>query len=144
MAKFLSEAWVSQAREIQDEFKGKSAPASAKARINLTITAVPAEVSDGDVLISMSGDSLKAKLLRAAGRATMTVQTETPPYQYVSIEGPIDFDVPSVDDLALATRYLGPELGRWYAETNPSTESTVVVRIKPERWLSADFGKSLG
>ena len=40
------------------------------------------------VLMGMSGDSLKAKLLRTAGRATLTVQTETPPYQYVMVDGP--------------------------------------------------------
>ena len=42
---------------------------------------------DGVVEIGMNGGSLKARLLRAAGRATLTVQTETAPYQYVSVEG---------------------------------------------------------
>ena len=49
MAKFLSEEWVAQARAIQDEYKGKGAPPAAQARINLTITAVPDDVSDGDI-----------------------------------------------------------------------------------------------
>lgn len=43
----------------------------------------------GIVLISLGGDTLKARLLQAAGRATMTVQTETAPYRYVSVEGPV-------------------------------------------------------
>ena len=34
------------------------------------------QYEDGDVIVSMDGDSLKARLLRAAGRATLTVQTE--------------------------------------------------------------------
>ena len=34
---------------------------------------------DGVVEIGMGGDSLKAQLLRAAGRATLTAQTETAP-----------------------------------------------------------------
>ena len=38
-------------------------------------------VEDGDVIIGIDGASLKARLLRAAGRATLTVQTETPPYK---------------------------------------------------------------
>lgn len=46
MAKFLSEEWVTQARAIQDEFKGKATPPAAEARINLTITDVPDDVSD--------------------------------------------------------------------------------------------------
>lgn len=96
---------------------------------------------DGQVLIGMDGDSLKAKLLRAAGRATLTAQTETPPYQYVSVEGPVTIAAEQRDDLEMASRYLGPELGRWYAENNPSTEKSVIVRLTPERWITADFGK---
>jgi hypothetical protein len=48
------------------------------------------------------------------------------------------------DDLAMATRYLGPELGRWYAETNPSTESSVLAVLTPERWRTFDFAKVMG
>ena len=39
---------------------------------------------DGAVVMRIGTDSLKAKLLRAAGRATLTVQEEAPPYKYVS------------------------------------------------------------
>ena len=98
----------------------------------------------GDVIISMSGESLKAKLLRAAGRATLTVQTETAPYRYVSVEGPVTVAAEQRDDFAMASRYLGPELGRWYAETNPTTDESVLVRLRPERWITCDFGKMLG
>ena len=98
----------------------------------------------GDVIISMSGESLKAKLLRAAGRATLTVQTETAPYRYVSVEGPVTVAGEQRDDFAMASRYLGPELGRWYADNNPSTEASVIARLTPQRWRSADFSKSLG
>ncbi len=96
----------------------------------------------GDVVMGMSGDSLKAKLLRAAGRATLTVQTEAPPYQYVSVEGPVAIAAEQRDDLSMATRYLGPDLGRWYADNNPSTAASVVARLTPERWRTADFGKA--
>ena len=102
------------------------------------------QYEDGDIVIGMSGDSLKATLLRAAGRATMTVQTETPPYQYVSVEGPVTLLPEQRDDLAMATRYLGPELGAWYVEQNPSTETSVVARLTPERWATCDFGKGMG
>lgn len=96
---------------------------------------------DGQVVISMTGRSLKARLLRGAGRATMTVQTETAPYQYVSVEGPVTLTAEPGDGLAMATRYLGPELGKWYADNNPSTEETVQVRLTPEKWRTCDFGK---
>ena len=98
---------------------------------------------DGQVLIGMDGTSLKARLLRAAGRATMTVQTEAAPYQYVSVEGPVTVTAESRDNLAMATRYLGPELGQWYADNNPSTADTVLVRLSPEKWRTCDFGKGM-
>jgi hypothetical protein len=45
------------------------------------------------------------------------------------------------DDLQMATRYLGPELGQWYADNNPSTEDSVLVKLHPERWRTADYAK---
>ena len=99
---------------------------------------------DGEVIIGMGGNSLKAKLLRAAGRATMTVQTETPPYKYVSVEGPVEIVAEQRDDFEMASRYLGPEFGRWYADNNPSTAESVVAHLKPERWITSDFGKAMG
>ena len=96
---------------------------------------------DGEVRIGIDGSSVKARLLAAAGRATLIVQNEAPPYQYVSVEGPVVVDDSSRDDLEMATRYLGPELGRWYAENSPSGEDAVLVRLVPERWRTKDYGK---
>ena len=67
---------------------------------------------DGEVLIGIDGSSRKAALLRAAGRASLTVQTETAPYQYVSVEGPVVLEPAMHDELALATRYLGDRARR--------------------------------
>jgi nitroimidazol reductase NimA-like FMN-containing flavoprotein (pyridoxamine 5'-phosphate oxidase superfamily) len=102
------------------------------------------QYEDGAVIIGMSGNSLKAKLLRAAGRATMTVQTETPPYKYVSVEGPVEILQEQRDDFEMASRYLGPEMGRWYADNNPSTSESVIAKLMPERWITCDFGKAMG
>ena len=101
------------------------------------------QYEDGEVLIGMGGTSLKAKLLRRAGRAT-TVQTETPPYKYVMVEGPVVVLPEQRNDYAMASRYLGPELGKWYAETNPSTSQSVIVRLTPENWVTCVFGKGMG
>ena len=99
---------------------------------------------DGVVIIGMDGNSLKAKLLRAAGRATLTVQTETAPYQYVSVEGPVTVDHEQRDDMVMASRYLGPEMGKWYADNNPSTEQSVIASLRPEQWFTGDFNKAMG
>jgi nitroimidazol reductase NimA-like FMN-containing flavoprotein (pyridoxamine 5'-phosphate oxidase superfamily) len=99
---------------------------------------------NGVIEIGMSGTSLKAQLLRTAGRATITVQTETPPYKYIAVEGAVVVDSIQRDDFEMASRYLGPEMGKWYAENNPSTPESVVARLTPETWNTMDFAKLMG
>lgn len=96
---------------------------------------------DGQVIVHMSGESVKATLLRRHGRATMTVQNEEPPYQYVMVEGPVTVTAERADVRPLAVRYLGAEIGGRYADENPPDEHSVVVRLAPERWLTTDYGK---
>jgi len=95
----------------------------------------------GEVLIGIDGSSRKAALLRTAGRASLTVQTESAPYQYVSVEGPVVLEPAMHDEVALATRYLGAELGVWYVEHNPRTADSLTVRLRPEHWRTFDFAK---
>ena len=101
--------------------------------------------ADGAVMISMATDSAKANLLRRAGRATMTVQDERPPYRYVSIEGPVTLapydEVEAFDIEDVAKRYLGDEFGAEYAAANPPGDTTVIATITPERWLTVDYGQ---
>lgn len=70
-----------------------------------------------------------------------------PSYKYVSVEGPVvsveDADLER-DTRPMAHRYLGPELGDQYIEatrTEPGRERSVVVRMRPERWLTVDYAK---
>ena len=98
----------------------------------------------GEVHVVTGGASRKVALLRKAGRASLCVQTETPPYKYAMVEGPVVVLHEQRDDLAMASRYLGPALGKWYAENNPSTSESVVVRLTPEHWLTCDFGRGMG
>jgi|SRR5215468_724729 len=88
--------------------------------------------------------SRKARLIRAAGRIGLCVQTEAPPYQYVSVEGPVSFGEPDEerDIRAVAIRYLGAQMGEAYlammaAEPIPS----VLVTLKPTRWYTVDYSK---
>ena len=96
------------------------------------------------VVMELDDTTKKARLLRASGRAGFTVQTETAPYKYVSVEGPVTIGPMDRDPLELAVRYLGEEIGAWYAQENPPTEHSVVVRLTPEHWNTMDFGKRLG
>lgn len=102
----------------------------------------------GEVLFATAETSRKVPLLRKAGRASLCVQTESAPYLYVSVEGPIRFDRVDFerDTREMAIRYLGPDMGAMYlAATYPNgVTSEVLVRLRPERWWSADFRKFTG
>lgn len=104
----------------------------------------------GDVLVVMAADSRKARLLREGTRVSFLAQQEEMPPKYVSVEGPVVSIRPAdkeKDTIPVAARYLGPELGPKYIEatrSGPDAPDEVLVRIRPERWLSADFAKRLG
>jgi hypothetical protein len=102
----------------------------------------------GEVRVVTGRDSRKGKLLAKAGRFSLCVQTETPPYRYVSVEGPIVGMEPSDlerDLRPLARRYLGQAGGDRYVDsTRDEHVGNVLVRMRPERWLTADYGKAGG
>jgi PPOX class probable F420-dependent enzyme len=101
----------------------------------------------GELWLVTERDSRKGRLLQRAGRFSLCVQTEQPPYRYVSVEGPITAMVPADlerDLRPLAHRYLGTKAGdRYLASTGgaETREESVRVSLRPERWLSVDYGK---
>ena len=77
-------------------------------------------------------------------RISLVAQTEAAPYQYVSVEGPIVARQPADlegDLRPMAIRYLGEEMGNGYAD-NSSSEGNILVKMKPEKWLTVDYGKA--
>lgn len=96
----------------------------------------------GDVLLWTEEGSVKERLIRAAGRFSITAQDETPPYRYVTAEGPVT-GIDRADDAttrAIAIRYLGEADGNAFTDAN-FTDSSVIIRMRPERWLSTDYSK---
>ena len=100
----------------------------------------------GELRIVTGKTSRKARLLQHAGRFSMCVQTETLPYKYVSVEGPVVAVEPADlerDRRPLAHRYLGAQAGDRYIEkTRMEHTGNVVVRMRPERWLTVDYAKA--
>ena len=98
----------------------------------------------GEIRIITDRMSRKGKLLERAGRFSLCVQTESLPYKYVSVEGPIvaveaaDLER---DRRPLAHRYLGTELGDRYIESRRDVVGNTLVRMRPERWLTVDYAK---
>lgn len=96
----------------------------------------------GDVVLWTERDSVKEKLIRAAGRFSIAVQDEQPPYRYVTAEGDVTAIEPAQDyeARAIAVRYLGEEEGNAFTDQNLGADS-VIIRMRPRRWLSTDYSK---
>jgi hypothetical protein len=113
----------------------------------LTVPVWYAYVAGRDVRFVTGGGSRKAALIGRAGRIGLCVQTETPPYKYVSIEGPVVVGEPidfERDVRQVAHRYLGREMGEAYLQMSAGDSSqgaNVLVRLTPERWFSVDYSK---
>ena len=85
----------------------------------------------------------KTKLLAPGVRITVCVQNEDPPYQYVSVEGPITSIEVADHDLdfrPIAHRYLGIEKGDRYVE-NTLGDEELLIQMSPEKWSTADYNK---
>lgn len=100
----------------------------------------------GELWILTGRNSRKGRLLREAGRFSLVAQTETPPYKYVSVEGPItSIEKPDLerDERSMAHRYLGPKLGDGYVEATRADGDVdnILVKMRPERWLTTDYSK---
>ncbi len=96
----------------------------------------------GGLLTVLTGRrSRKAAAIRAAGRFGLCVQDDSPPYRYVSAEGPVvsEEELDPAERLAMARRYLGAAGGDRYVADNPDPgRENVAFRMRPEHWLSQD------
>ena len=95
----------------------------------------------GEIEILTGPESQKGRRLKEGVRVTMVAQQEALPYAYVSVEGTVTGIRPGTPDdtLAMAVRYLGEETGRGYADADGG--GSVMVSIRPERWLTVDYAK---
>jgi hypothetical protein len=116
----------------------------------LTVPVWYAYEPGGELRVITGRSSRKGRLLARAGRFSLCAQTETPPYRYVSVEGPIVASGPADlerDLRPLARRYLGPAGGDRYVEGArhaPEHAENELFRMRPERWLTVDYAKASG
>jgi PPOX class probable F420-dependent enzyme len=136
-------------REEREEFLaevhvGVLSVASVGGASPLTVPIWYAYSPGGTVNVSTGPGTRKAAAITAAGRFSLCVQDERPPYRYVTVAGPAVIEEASAAErLELARRYLGPEGGDAYMAANPGGIH-VMIRMTPENWLTADFGKTGG
>ncbi|QCQ90751.1 pyridoxamine 5'-phosphate oxidase family protein [Rhodococcus sp. SGAir0479] len=99
-------------------------------------------VPGGEVTVWTERGTVKERLIRASGRFSLCAQQEAPPYRYVSVEGAATFqDEVAPDDIRpLVRRYLPEdEAEKFLAES--FNDRAVVIRMRPERWFTVDYGK---
>jgi hypothetical protein len=92
--------------------------------------------------------SRKALLIEREQRLSLCAQTEEAPYRYVTVEGPVvavEDDIDPEERKAIVYRYLGREFGEAYlSATEADVAGSVMIRMRPERWLSVDYSKEFG
>jgi len=119
--------------------------AAEDGRAPLAVPVWYAYEAGGRVSVITGRDSRKGRAIIAAGRMSLCVQNEKPPYRYVSVEGPVEMEhVDPAERLAIARRYLGTEGGDRYIASNPGDDESAMFRMTPEHWLSVDYGKASG
>ena len=102
----------------------------------------------GEIEFATDRTSRKGRLLAVGKKLALCTQTETAPYKYLTVSGvvtAIDKVDRERDTRPIAHRYLGPERGDAYVSAiGPEAETSVLVRVRPERWYSVDYAKQFG
>ena len=91
----------------------------------------------------------KTRLIDEAGVLSLCVQRDEFPYRYVTVEGTVvKVDRPPTVEqvLAIVRRYLPEEMAQGFSAGelgNPDTK-LMLYTVRPDRWLSFDFGDDAG
>jgi len=101
--------------------------------------------SGGEILLVTRPQARKARLLQVGTPVSFCVQSEDMPPKYVSVQGVVASVTPvdvARDLKPVVRKYLPAEVGDAYVDnTRPNGTDEVVVRIRPRRWYSRDFGR---
>ena len=97
-------------------------------------------VLDGDdVVLTTGARTIKGRNLRRDPRVSLVVDDERPPFSYVRVDGTAelsaDLDEMLPWSIAIAGRYMGPDLAQQYGRRN-AVEGELLVRIRPDRIVS--------
>lgn len=100
------------------------------------------EWTSGEIVVHTGLRSRKYRNLRRNPRVTLCIDEKTPPYRAVVLYGRAEITVGTDDERTrrLAVAYLGTQSGSAYADSLRG-QRMVIVRVKPERIISWDYGK---
>ncbi|GHA26118.1 pyridoxamine 5'-phosphate oxidase [Streptomyces tauricus] len=97
----------------------------------------------GIVWILTGLTSRKNELISAAGRFSLMVDRLEPTIRYVSVEGPVVETTPATREQLheISARYLPADKVDGYVDFSWKEHGEmVVIRMRPDRWLSSDLG----
>ncbi|MFD6324170.1 pyridoxamine 5'-phosphate oxidase family protein [Streptomyces sp. NPDC058442] len=97
----------------------------------------------GDVWVMTGLDSRKNRLIGAAGRFSLMVDRVEPTVRYVSVEGPVVGTTPATPEQLreISARYLPADKVEGYVSAAWKDHGEqVVLRMRPEHWVSSDLG----
>jgi PPOX class probable F420-dependent enzyme len=100
------------------------------------------EYRRGEAFFITDSSAFKCKCLMRDPRVTLCIDTRKPPYKAVILKGRAEMEEKVADAMLerMAIAYMGKKAGRDYA-AELKGEPVVVVRFKPERVISWDYGK---
>jgi PPOX class probable F420-dependent enzyme len=93
-------------------------------------------VLDGDTVVFTTGrDTVKGRNLLRTGQAALTVDEPTPPFDFVTVRGPVEISEDLEEMLpwaiALGGRYMGPDKAEDFGRRN-AVEGELLVRLTPD------------
>ena len=99
-------------------------------------------ILDGSDVVFLTGaDTVKGKSLRRDPRVSLVVDLEEPPYAFVMVEGAVELsdDLEAMRPLAIAiaSRYMGEELGEEFGSRN-AVPGELLVRLHPNKIVAID------
>ncbi|MFJ6695237.1 pyridoxamine 5'-phosphate oxidase family protein [Streptomyces sp. NPDC091272] len=132
-----------RARFLAEPHTGALSVDAGPGRAPLTVPIWYQYAPGGELWILTGAASRKAELIRAAGRFTLMADTTQPSVRYVSVEGPVvSWERTTREQLTeMSARYLPADKVEGYVEWSWKEHGEqTTVRMRPERWLSADMG----
>lgn len=100
------------------------------------------EYDNGEIIFHTGLRSRKYRNLRQNDRLSICVDTKTVPYKAIVVYGRAKLEVGTDDERSrrMAINYLGERLGNSYADSLRG-ERMVIVRVRPEKVTSWDYGR---
>ncbi|WP_027936209.1 pyridoxamine 5'-phosphate oxidase family protein [Amycolatopsis sp. ATCC 39116] len=132
-------------RFLAEPHVGALSVVEAPDRAPLTVPVWYRYTPGGELWVRTPPGSRKARAIEAAGRFSLMVQRTGPTVRYVSVAGPVTAIEADTPERAreMAGQYLpAGQVEEFVAYERTRLGEHVVIRMRPERWFSADLGSA--